>query len=186
MSVVERASELLETGGLPARVRKGQLAEALGCHPSNVTKLLRRGAIPAEAVQGQMVDTRQALEGIVRATDPARAEAEPPVQQATLLPRGDSFAAIKSRKELALAQRNELELAARAGELVERAAVRAAIEDRVRAVTQDLMQIGARIGEQLAAESDPQRCRLIVQHEIRAALGNLTRAMSDYVGGLES
>ena len=192
MTVAERASQLLERGGFPERLRKSALAQLVECNPSHVTRLLQRGVIPEAAVVGQLVDTRLALQGIVRSTDPARAGEAPTAPDllapsATVLPKdGDSFAAIRSRKELAIAQQRELELDREAGRLVEKDAVTRAIEDQVRAVTQGLMQIPSRVSEQLAAESDPNRCRKIVEHAIKGELTNLSRGMHDYVDGLDS
>lgn len=82
----------------------------------------------------------------------------------------ESYALAQARKERALADKHELELLERRGELVERKASDRQAFETARIVRDGLMAIPDRLASLLAAESDVRKVHGILSDEIRKAL----------------
>ena len=203
MTVAETAAQLLDAGKFPPVTSKSGLARLLSCDPGYVTRLFKRRVIaPAALNANNQVDTRAALQGIVTSSDPARNAIDAPEQMAlgdatvdqvpdvgaspdNILPRSGSFHEERARRERVMRMRQEVDLEQRLGNLVDKGAIQAALTDLLLPVTTQLMQIGPKIADELAAESDPARCRMIVDHAVRDATKSIANGAQDLVARLE-
>ena len=77
------------------------------------------------------------------------------------------------RKETALAELRELELAEKRGLLLVRADVIRTWDEHITQAKNKLLAIGDEISDKLAAESNPLKCRELVNGRIREALAEL-------------
>lgn len=91
-------------------------------------------------------------------------------------PRDADYMASRSRREAAEAERAELSLAEDKGLLIRVEAVKAALANVFSATRDALLQIPARLGPQLAAESDPAAAQSLLHAEIHQALQLLAGA----------
>jgi hypothetical protein len=107
------------------------------------------------------------------------------VTRAPIAPRGgrDSDSAIKAepslldartRREQAMAELAELELAEKRGELVAAAAIEKALATKILSVRESLDTLTDRITPLLAAETDPAKVYALLRMEIRQALSQLS------------
>jgi len=87
----------------------------------------------------------------------------------------------QARKERALADLRELELAERRGELVSLAEVNEEAFAAARSVRDAMLAIADRTAAILAAESDPVKLHKILTDEIRKALGTTSTELPDLV-----
>jgi hypothetical protein len=87
----------------------------------------------------------------------------------------EQFVDAQRRKESALADLRELELAEKRGELLNASEVSTAIHELISAAKSKLLLLGDELGDRLAAESDPIRCREMVNAEVRSALTALSK-----------
>ncbi len=113
----------------------------------------------------------------------ARASAQTPAQltlDATPgndeLPKVDDYMHNRNRREAAEAERAELSLAEEKGQLIRVEAVKAALANMFSATRDALLQIPARLGPQLAAESDASAAQTMLHAEIHQALQQLATA----------
>lgn len=88
----------------------------------------------------------------------------------------DDYMYNRNRREAAEAERAELSLAEDKGQLIRVDAVKAAVASVFSATRDALLQIPARLGPQLAAESDPAAAQTMLHAEIHQALQQLAGA----------
>ena len=93
----------------------------------------------------------------------------------------DDYMFNRNRREAAEAERAELSLAEDKGQLIRVDAVKAAVASVFSAARDALLQIPARLGPQLAAESDASKAQTMLHSEIHQALQLLAGA-SERVG----
>lgn len=91
-------------------------------------------------------------------------------------PRGDDYMVSRTRRETAEAELAELKLAEQHGQLIRVDAVKAAVASVFSAARDALLQIPARLGPQLAAESDASKAQTLLHAEIHQALQLLAGA----------
>ena len=96
-------------------------------------------------------------------------------------PRDAHYMASRTRRETAEAELAELKLAEQYGQLIRVDAVKAALASVFSATRDALLQIPARLGPQLAAESDASKAQTMLHSEIHQALQLLAGA-SERVG----
>ena len=80
----------------------------------------------------------------------------------------------RRRKEVALAQLREMEVAERAGKLYDAAAVQNAVVSMNAAIREAVLRIPDKLAPQAAATSDPRQVRSILMAECKAILKNLS------------
>lgn len=90
-------------------------------------------------------------------------------------PRDETFAEAQRRKESALADLRELELAEKRRELLNASEISTAVHELIATAKSRLLLIGDELGDRLAAESNPVRCRELVTDEVRRALSELSQ-----------
>lgn len=95
-------------------------------------------------------------------------------QEKTLKDGKESFAEAQRRKEIALADLRELELATGRGELVKLAEVNAWISGMVVRARDILTRIAPELCDRLAKETNPQRVRELIELEVNRALTQLS------------
>ena len=88
----------------------------------------------------------------------------------------DDYMFNRNRREAAEAERAELSLAEDKGQLIRVDAVKAAVASVFSAARDALLQIPARLGPQLAAESDASKAQTMLHSEIHQALQLLAGA----------
>ena len=88
----------------------------------------------------------------------------------------DDYMFNRNRREAAEAERAELSLAEDKGQLIRVDAVKAAVANVFSATRDALLQIPARLGPQLAAESDASKAQTMLYSEIHQALQLLAGA----------
>lgn len=86
----------------------------------------------------------------------------------------------KARKEWALAELRELELAQKRGELVPVAEVAAHFRKQTAAAKDRIMLVAHRVAGQLAVETDEHEVRLLLEDELRKALREVAEAAAAY------
>lgn len=91
-------------------------------------------------------------------------------------PKVDDYMFNRNRREAAEAERAELSLAEDKGQLIRVDAVKAAVASVFSAARDALLQIPARLGPQLAAESDASKAQTMLHTEIHQALQLLAGA----------
>jgi hypothetical protein len=84
------------------------------------------------------------------------------------------FNRAKAKREINRMEREELDLKQRKGELLDRGEVSAAWHGQIAAAKSRLLSIGDELGDKLAAEIDPTRCRAMVDGLVYEALENLS------------
>jgi hypothetical protein len=141
------------------------LAEQAGVSPALVSRKLKQGRT-REQILTEAAERRERM-GIVLTpgvNKPARRK----------LP-DEQFVDAQRRKESALADLRELELAEKRGELLNASEVSTAIHELISTAKSKLLLLGDELGDRLAAESDPIRCREMVNAEVRSALTALSK-----------
>jgi hypothetical protein len=93
----------------------------------------------------------------------------------------DDYMFNRNRREAAEAERAELSLAEEKGQLIRVDAVKAAVAGVFSATRDALLQIPARLGPQLAAESDAAKAQSMLHAEIHQALQDLC-GLKDRIG----
>lgn len=79
----------------------------------------------------------------------------------------------RRRKEIALAELHELRLGERRGELRPIAAINAYISGMIIEARDILLRIAPELADKLAQESDPIKCRELIEVEVKQALRKL-------------
>jgi len=173
------------------RVKQIEFARLLGIARSYVTKLKADGRL---VMDGMLVDVEASRLRIVETADPNRDDVasrwavqralKVPIAPTTLthedtgedetLPATGSYATARARKENAQADIAEMERDKQRGQLIERAAVAAAIEDIMTAVRQALEQQPHRIAPLLVG-NDLDYIRATLKQEINDVLALMSR-----------
>ncbi len=168
-----------------------EYARHRGCDEKAVRKAVSEGRISAmerdgrKAIDPEVADIQWARNTRAR----VRTGQEPPVRNPTHpqthgLPAGDddpitaprllTYEEARRRRELAEAQKAELQLAELQGDLIRTADVRAAYAKRAAGLRDALLQIPARLAAVVAAEGDQAKCHDILQAELHQVLGQIT------------
>lgn len=169
-----------------AEMSRKDLAAVLGVTPATVTRDAAAG-MPThdiDAARRWRQENRRA-----RVSPPPRAgHAQPPEGAVAAGPAqmpgrqpepdddGGDYWTNRARRERAEADLAELKLAEQMGQLVRAADVRSSLSKRLAATREALLQIPARLAPVLAAESDQGRVHDLIQHELHAALQQVTEA----------
>lgn len=140
---------------MPKGVNKGvrKLAKKAGVSPGLVTRKKTQGKSDA-----QIIEEAAARKG-KRAKQPRKSE---------------SYAEAQARKEKALADLRELELREKQQELISAADAAKAWSGMITSAKDTLMAIGDEICDLLAPETNPIRCRELVNDKVREALTKLS------------
>jgi CRISPR/Cas system-associated endonuclease Cas3-HD len=80
----------------------------------------------------------------------------------------------RRRKEVALAQLREMEVAEKAGKLYQAAAVKSAVVAMNAAIREAVLRIPDKLAPTVAATSDPREARKLLMAECKAILRNLS------------
>jgi len=180
----------------PGFVTASDLARLWGLHPATVLSLYRRGRIkpdhvdesgrrwfdPVQATKDREANTEhKAAPRRGKHSKPEPLYEPPPVvlpeerddRESPIAPSAEVFETYneaRARRERAEATKKELEVAQRKAELVEVAPVKRAWETAGLALRDALSSVGARLATALATETEPRRCKELVDDEIRRAL----------------
>lgn len=134
--------------------------------PKGVVKLPQQ-ELAAKAGQSQQLVSRKRRQGKDDATIIAEAGKGPAVARKQ---RTESYADAQARKETALANLRELEEAEKRSELLDRKETEAAWSSMISEAKASMLNIGDELGDVLAAEMNPIRCRELVNDKVREAL----------------
>lgn len=184
---------------------RSEFAKLRGCAASYVTKLGHQGRLVMDD-SGKLVDVAATIALLDRTDDPARggdrtgkavaspgasaplagasaapapddAVIPPAAGQASAAPTTDGvYKVAATRERIAKARLAELELAEKAGNLVRRDEVEAAIFGMARQAMEVLDAIADRLSTQLAAESDPARVHALISADIRQVKQQIAEA----------
>ena len=150
-------------------MQQAELAQALGVHPSVITRDKARG-MPVDNLQAAMDWRRMNVRPRIKMVDGP--PAQPAAPAAPEAGDGDYWIS-RSRREKAEAEMAELKLAEQMGQLIRADTVRSAWATRAAGLREALLQIPARLSAVLAAESSQARCHDVMQQELHAVLRQL-------------
>lgn len=168
-------------------ITQAEYARRRGVDPTSVRDAIKAGRITLidGKIDPDVADVQWARNSRAR----VRTGQEPPVRNPTHpqthgLPTGDddpitaprllTYEEARRRRELAEAQKAELQLAELQGDLIRTADVRAAYAKRAAGLREALLQIPARLAAVVAAEGDQAKCHDILQAELHQVLGQIT------------
>jgi len=167
----------------PRRVSVKTAARLIGCSPQTVRNWIRAGELEAHQGKGGIkVEVAQATAlGKRRGFEPAdkpRGRGRPVTTGTTTtsdaaITAGEQYQASRARKEAALADKHELELEIRRGQLVSVDEIKPLWFDAVRTARSRLLGVPERVAAELAAIDEPQAVRVILEESIRDALESL-------------
>ena len=120
--------------------------------PGRVTRALEARAAGAEPPPGL----------------PAALTSAPPPPPGALP--GETYDEARKRLAVADANKREIEVREKRGQLIDKAAVLRVLESAGLALKAELSTLGARLAQPLAAETDARRCREVIDDEARRAL----------------
>lgn len=126
-------------------------------------------------VHDQLVTDHPATDDDASSDEPTDIPPTPPVRPQA----GETYAEARTRTARAQADKLELEVKARRGELVPREDVERALEAVALGLREQLMGTGARLAGVLAAERDARKVRETIEDALRDAL----RAAADRIAG---
>lgn len=86
----------------------------------------------------------------------------------------------RRRKEVALAELREMEVAEKSGKLYQAAAVRSAVVGMNAAIREAVLRIPDKLAPTVAATSDPREARKLLMAECKAILRNLSDEISTH------
>lgn len=152
---------------------QNHLAELLGISRSSCSALARRG-MPTDSLEAAQAWRERNLDPVRRKEGQRQRDPAPTAGQPGDLP--ESFDQARTRDKIAEANMREMAAAKRRGELIEVAAVLAELGRAYAAIRDTLMQIPARMGPLLAAESDPAIVQSLLHAEIHQTLVQLSGA----------
>ena len=169
-----------------------------GWNPSYGHKVKMQGRLVAVIVNGkELIDVEQSIARMAATADPAkshmaevnenqrtmhRGTQTPEIQNAQASPsKNATFMQAKTAREVYEAKSAQLDFEERSGKLIRVDAVKAALANVFSATRDAMLQIPARLGPQLAAESDPAAAQSLLHAEIHQALQLLAGA-ADRVG----
>jgi hypothetical protein len=168
-------------------ITQAEYARRRGVDPTSVRDAIKAGRITLidGKIDPDVADVQWARNSRAR----VRTGQEPPVRNPTHpqthgLPAGDddpitaprllTYEEARRRRELAEAQKAELQLAELQGDLIRTADVRAAYAKRAAGLREALLQIPARLAAVVAAEGDQAKCHDILQAELHQVLAQIT------------
>lgn len=151
------------------------LASVTGASRPTAAKLARDAGV--REVGGKF-DPEPALTAIRAGLDLDKATGHRLIGNGARLEGGTSsgLTAARERQALASAEAREIANAERRKQLVEREAVVAALADIVVRVRSTVLAVASKSAPKVAKESDPARCRAILESDLRAALSDLAAA----------
>lgn len=159
-------------------ITQAEYARRRGCDPTSVRDAIRAGRITLidGKIDPDVADVQWARNSRARVGSGQRA-AEPPAAPAgddLTAPRLLTYEEARRRRELAEAQKAELQLAELQGDLIRTADVRAAYAKRAAGLREALLQIPARLAAVMAAETDQAKCHDLLQSELHQVLAQIT------------
>ncbi|QXL83265.1 terminase small subunit [Comamonas sp. NLF-1-9] len=140
-------------------ITQAELGQLIGVTQGRVSQLISEGVIAGTTVADQVSSYTAHL----RAVAAGRADTPEVTSE-------------RARLLAAQASREELRLAEDQGELIRLQVVRAGLASLLASTRDRLMQLPARLAQELAAESDADAVRRALDDEIHAALYDLARA----------
>lgn len=147
------------------------LARECGVSQQSITYHLQKGKTP-DQIRAHMkragkvgVPTSQALYQPTPKVVP-----QPSAEDVETEKEGETEYAARRRKEIALANKQELEVAQRMGELVPRVQVNQFIAGQIIRARDEFLKIGPEKQDALAAEGDAAKCGRIITEAVRRAL----------------
>lgn len=165
---------------MPAQLMtKSAYARHRGCDEKAVRKAVVEGRIMLidGKIDPAVADIQWAANSRARASRGRAKDAGPVPASVNVEPaNSDDYMFNRNRREAAEAERAELSLAEDKGQLIRVDAVKAALANVFSATRDALLQIPARLGPQLAAESDPAKAQTMLHAEIHQALQLLAGA----------
>ena len=158
---------------------QAEYARHRGCSKVAVGKAVKAGRI--SLVNGKIdlavADIQWERNSRARASAHTSAQLPLDAMPANVEPtKADDYMHNRNRREAAEAERAELSLAEDKGQLIRVDAVKAAVASVFSAARDALLQIPARLGPQLAAESDASKAQTMLHSEIHQALQLLAGA----------
>lgn len=153
------------------RVSQAQYARLRGFSRAYVNRLVRDGVILQ--VHGKQVDVAQADAALAARREPARplrrknAEAHMTAEERH---HRERYLQARAKREQIRAEMAELKYRVMTGELVKAEPVFQNVALQARAFRDALLNIPARLGAQIAAESDPRRIEAMLRKECETAL----------------
>ncbi len=151
---------------------QAELARALGLTPGRITVLKQKG-MPIYSVEAARAWRAQN----VAPMPTARAPQAPPAPGDGGAESPTGYEQSRARREAAEAQMAEMKCAELAGALVRMDAVRRVMVEKVTMMRDILLQIPARLGPVLAAETDPGSVMRLLEVEIWKALNDMAQPM---------
>lgn len=88
---------------------------------------------------------------------------------------------VRERKDLAVAERHEIVVKVMKGELIDRATTHKKIFAIIRQARDGVLGIADRVSGLCAAESDPKKCRAILNEEVERILEDLQKNVERFV-----
>jgi phage terminase Nu1 subunit (DNA packaging protein) len=147
------------------------IAQALGISKSQCSDLVKRG-MPIDSVDAAQAWREANLDPARRKGGPGGSTPRPAESSAW----PETFDEARTRDKTAEANLREMTAAKRRGELIEVAAVRTVMAQSYSTIRDALLQIPARMGPLLAAETDPAQVQNLLHAEIHTALTELAGA----------
>jgi phage terminase Nu1 subunit (DNA packaging protein) len=158
-------------------ITQAEYARRRGVDPTTVRDAIRAGRITLidGKVDPDVADVQWARNTRVRVgSGQRRADPQSAADDPFAAPSLETYEEARRRREMAEAQKAELQLAELQGDLIRTADVRAAHAKRVAGLREALLQIPARLAAVVAAEADQGRCHDILQAELHQVLGQIT------------
>jgi hypothetical protein len=166
-----------------------ELSRQTGFQSTYISRLLKAGETPekikARAIRAGKQPTkpnfvgRSILDRLAEspagklASKPGRHQAKSSPDDVRL-----AFLAAQIRKETAIAEQREIELAVSRGELIPTYQVQTCVTNAFSAIRDITLRVGE-LADRLAIESDPHKCRAMIVEEVTRALGAGQRAVGE-------
>lgn len=147
---------------------------------------IRETADPGKVAVAERHAARRAGQAAaVDAHKTAKTAADPGEPEAPEVPGTPDYQKARARKESANADLAEMEARTRAGQLMETAAVMAAVADAGATMRTNLATLSAILAPQLATMADENQIRLLLEDHIEQALGELVERLDAAGRGAE-
>lgn len=161
-------------------ITQAEYARRRGVDPTSVRDAIRAGRITLidGKIDPDVADVQWARNSRARVRTgqepPQRNPSAPAADDDLTAPRLLTYEEARRRRELAEAQKAELQLAELQGDLIRTADVRAAYAKRAAGLREALLQIPARLAAVVAAEADQAKCHDLLQAELHQVLAQIT------------
>lgn len=162
------------------RPTHAEIAEALGLTRARVSQLAGQG-MPVDSVEAAQAWRVARLN--IAARKPTPTTFPPLAPQPASDSEDEDFQAARTRREIAEANLAEMREANLAGQLIRVEAIKAALARRISATRDALLQLPHRLAPVLAAETEMERIRHLLDAELRQALTELSRPATAGVAG---